>query len=482
MRFSFPDGELGAWACLGAVTDRSVRVWLRDPELKPRVARVKIDNDIVGEATLAPSSEADSIAAADIALAQPFPNSRFLVEVAGFQRSGIMSPAPGETSAFSFAFGSCNQPFAVTPSGSVTKQDSAGIYPAMRSVLKTHQARFIALLGDQVYSDGIPHFSVSEAFPDTDSPVSDQGLLSFYRHVYRGYFAEKGFLELLQTAPTYMMWDDHEILDNWGSEPDHNEAESQMFRAAGKTFREYQHLHNPGAAVEDGPPYHFKFWYGDVGFIVLDLRASRSYQAHRVIDETQWKFFDEFLAEASQRETPTLFIGATTPLIHFSPVGVRLLDWVPGSKGGNIRDRWDSDHFHQDRDRILNSLFDWQSERPERQVVILSGDVHAGAAFRVRRKRGAGEVLQWTSSSFTAPAGFSHDLFNTLGTALVNVGENLCRVTREGVETLNNFGIVNVTPLGRGSGHEITFTLYGYNPKRRNLVTRIRSLSRPRPG
>jgi alkaline phosphatase D len=351
----------------------------------------------------------------------------------------------------------------------------------MCPVLKTHQARFAALIGDQVYSDGVPHFNVREAFPDIENFASDQELLSFYRHIYRGYFAEKGILELLQTVPTYMMWDDHEILDNWGSEPDHSEVENRMFRAAATAFREYQHLHNPGAGMEDGPPYHFKFWYGDVGFMVLDLRSSRNYQASQVLDEAQWKSFDEFLAEATQCETPTLFIGATIPVIHFSPAMVNMLDWLPGSKGGNVRDRWDSDRFNQDRDRLLNCLFDWQSERPERQVVILSGDVHAGAAFRIRRKRGPGEILQWTSSSFTAPAGFFHDVFNTLGTALVNVGEQLRRVTREGVETLNNFGLVNVTPLGRGRGHEIAFTLYGYNPKRKTLVTRIRSFSRPRP-
>jgi hypothetical protein len=196
VRFNFPDVKLGAWACLGAVTDRSVRVWLRDPELKPRVARVWIDDDIVGEATLNPSSERDNIAAADVALERPFPNSRFLVDVAGFQRSGIIAPAPGEPSAFSFAFGSCNQPFAITPSGNVIKQGSTGIYPAMCPVLKTHQARFAALIGDQVYSDGVPHFNVREAFPDIENFASDQELLSFYRHIYRGYFAEKGFLEL----------------------------------------------------------------------------------------------------------------------------------------------------------------------------------------------------------------------------------------------------------------------------------------------
>src|SRR5919106_3060284 len=114
MRFSFPDGELGAWACLGAVTDHSVRVWLRDPELKSHVATLWIDDDMVGEAMLEPASERDGIAAVDIVLAQPSPNSRFLVDVAGFQRSGIMAPAPGEPSAFSFAFGSCNQPFSIT--------------------------------------------------------------------------------------------------------------------------------------------------------------------------------------------------------------------------------------------------------------------------------------------------------------------------------------------------------------------------------
>lgn len=304
-------------------------------------------------------------------------------------------------------------------------------------------------------------------------------MLELYRHFYRGYFNECGFRGILETLPTYMIWDDHEILDNWGSDTSTDGYRQRLFPIAEQAYREYQHLHNPGAAVDDSAPYPFRFWYGDVGFLTLDIRSCRDYHRSRVIGDRQWELLRDFLGEATEQEVSTVFITCTVPVIHFPPSAVCMSDWLQGKKGENIRDRWDSTHFKQDRNRLLDVLFDWQAGQPRRQVVLLAGDIHAGAAFRVRRRRGRGQVLQWTSSSLTASTNLAHRLANRLGTVLVNWGEDHCQVVREGIELKNNFAVADVTPLGRGRCHELTFSLYGYDLKHRRLSSSVQIRSQP---
>ncbi|MGE3268872.1 MAG: hypothetical protein AB7P40_09010, partial [Chloroflexota bacterium] len=64
MQLSFQDGELGLWASLGGVTDRSVRVWLRDPSGQPHEASLEIDNQVRGSVRLTPAAAHDFTAAA----------------------------------------------------------------------------------------------------------------------------------------------------------------------------------------------------------------------------------------------------------------------------------------------------------------------------------------------------------------------------------------------------------------------------------
>ena len=155
MRLRFPDGELGRWASLGAVSERSVRVWLRDPSGEPQQAIVEIDGVERGAVTLTPSSEHDWTAAGDLHLDRPRPNARFTVRVAGFKREGRFAPLPDTPAEFTFAFGSCHQPFGPPRDGTLTLDDGAGIYRPMDATLTSHEARFLALTGDQIYSDGV---------------------------------------------------------------------------------------------------------------------------------------------------------------------------------------------------------------------------------------------------------------------------------------------------------------------------------------
>jgi hypothetical protein len=231
------------------------------------------------------------------------------------------------------------------------------------------------------------------------------------------------------------------------------------------------------------PPFHYCAWYGDTGLFMFDLRGERDYRADRVVGEIQWRALDDFLREAGERGVPTIFLGLSVPLVHFSPRVVRLIDWLPGHQGENVRDRWDATNISGERDRLLEALFEWESRDRRRQAVVLSGDVHAGAAFHVfegERGDGKGMVAQWTSSALTSPGGALHTVANVGATRLVNAGSaGRRKAERVGVEPKNNFGFVEVEPLP-GGGHELRLTIQAYAPGWQSLKPSVRDVLRPR--
>jgi hypothetical protein len=469
MRLRFPDGELGLWASLGAVTDRSVRVWLRDPEARPRVATLEVAGHQHGEVTLHASPEHDFTAAADLVLDRPVPDAPFTVHVAGFQRQGWLAPTQNAPTSLTFGFGSCHQPFGPPRDGVLTLDPRAGIYRQMRGVLSARRAHFLSLIGDQIYSDGVEPIDVRDNAHRAQTTPTDDELRAAYRWLHRGYFNVSGFRELLEAQPTMMAWDDHDITEGWGALIDWDELDWRVFRAAEATYREYQHVRHTGTSLDDRAPYSRCFWLGDVGFFTLDLRGLRSYRDGRLLGEEQWQQFEDFLDEAADRETRTLFIAAGIPVVHHAPALVRLAERVHHRYGTDLRDRWTAVPIAHERTRFLDLLLDWQAAQPRRQVIVYSGDVHAGAAFRVVRKSGPGVLHQWTSSPLSTHAALPELLANVIGSELVNWGEDGYHSTRLALVRHNNFGVVRAEPAP-GGGHHVELTIYEYIPRRGTRV------------
>jgi hypothetical protein len=485
-RFGFPDGELVAWAALGAVTDRSVRVWARRPG-GPVPVTLTVEGETVASSTLHPDPKHDGVDAVDLSVDPPRPGVPFEVDVDGQVRRGRFAPAVGTPTSFSFAFGSCHQPFGDPLFDQrLERHGGAAIYPRLSELIRERGSDFLLLLGDQVYSDAVTRISVREALAQDDS-LTDEDLIETYRHLYRGYFNEAGFRALQETVPSYVMWDDHDIFDGWGSLLRSTDFDRRLFGAAATAFREYQHLRNPGGRVDAPAPYAYSFWYGDAGFFVLDLRGERDFETGRILGDTQWARLDAFLADASDREVGTVFIGASVPVVHASPAIMTALERWPTGTGRDIRDRWDVPTFRHERTALLERLFAWQQGAPRRQVVILSGDVHVAAAFSVRPKRGAGlradrgRLAQWTSSALSTPGGLQHVLANRLVTSLVRLGERELRVWRRGLATGNNVGFVEVRPID-GGGHDLRFTVFQHDQRRDRLRAAFSDRSAPDEG
>jgi phosphodiesterase/alkaline phosphatase D-like protein len=468
---TFPDGELAAAAEIGAITDRSARIWVRQPDRDRVPIRLGVDGrePVTGSATV--SAESDWTGVAELALPDPAPERPFTVTVDDRRLSGRFAPAAGAHVDFTFGFGSCNHPFEPGPDGRIELNDAAPIYPAMVDELTAADARFLLLIGDQIYSDEIDSISIRDHLPgDDEHPPPLEVAVRAYRRVARGYLGQSGFRRLRESIPTLCMWDDHDIFNDWGSRLKESPLDRLLFRAAGQVYREYQHGRNPiNLTPGDAPPYTYFFPFGTAGYLVLDLRGARDYTEGRLLGRQQWEIVRAFLHGDVAGTLHTLFVVASVPIAHFSRWLVEALQRWPGQHADDVRDRWCSRAFVASRDEFLDELFAWQTAEPHRQAIVLSGDVHVASAFTIFNRNGPGVVQQFTSSAFTTPCiGFERHL-NKIGTLAPNLFEPRLRLRRHFVTLENNYGRVRVQALPAG-GHRVEFAVGAWHPKQQRLV------------
>jgi phosphodiesterase/alkaline phosphatase D-like protein len=175
------------------------------------------------------------------------------------------------------------------------------IYPALRDDLLAADARLLLLIGDQLYADAVPPISVRDELPgDADNPPPLDLLVSAYRKITRGFFAEQGFRSLREALPTLCMWDDHDIFNNWGSLKTESALDRQLFAAAARVFAEYQDARNPAGDRE--PPFDAFYRFGTTGFLMLDVRGVRSYEQGSFFGTVQWQRIQAFLTGEAARE------------------------------------------------------------------------------------------------------------------------------------------------------------------------------------
>jgi phosphodiesterase/alkaline phosphatase D-like protein len=462
---------LGDAAELGAVSDRGVRVWLRQPAATQVPVRLEVEGHPPVVALAHPAAETDWTAVTELSLPGSAPDRAFVCTVGERRLTGRLATTPGAHSGLVFGFGSCHQPFQEAPDGSLHAHVGAGIYPAAIEHLREVGARFLLLLGDQFYTDQLPSLNVRRG------AASPEELLERYRRVARIYFAQPGYRALREAFPTYCMWDDHEIFDNWGSHLTRSEFDLRLFEAASRVFCEYQGLRNPGGRLGP-PPYHFSFRHGDIGFLVLDMRAARDHERGLMLGAEQWDWLLASLHGELAREVQTLFVCVTVPVAHSARWLSKAFDHVPGAYGDSVRDRWSSGRFIECRDLFLAELFAWQARSRERQVFLLAGDVHAASGYSIHERSGAGVLHQFTSSAFSVLPILEARVLNLVASQAPNRFEPRWRFHLHFQCFENNFGTVRLEPLPAG-GHRVTFQVMAWEPAARALKLRGQLVSEP---
>lgn len=367
--------------------------------------------------------------------------------------------------------------------------------------LKHHQARFIIGMGDQVYVDGKDRLSIWSWLKKVkrQNPTYDD-MVSWYRDIYRGYWGIEPLQRVLRSFPTYMIWDDHEIFDGWGSYTE-SELVAQvsnswqlenaqknlhlaraMFKAATQVYEEYQHSHNP-PTVEPGQQnlnqFDYSFNYGSYGFYILDMRGHRDFnrQEFRILGRSQWRRFESWVSSQDRDNSQILLIVSSVPIVHLNTLVVNTFDIPYLSETDDLRDHWEHRSNWQERDRLLNLLFEF-SHRGKRPVIFLSGDVHLGACFDLAHPSFPdARVFQLTSSPITYGNlnKFKRQILAILVKNQGNLGDfagnqpyqfknlHLCLE--------HNFGLVRVQPTENGE-LSLNFDLFSKTDETNGLINK----------
>ncbi|KAI1205378.1 uncharacterized protein F4807DRAFT_453987 [Annulohypoxylon truncatum] len=336
---------------------------------------------------------------------------------------------PARDQSMNIMFHSCNG-FSL----SVNPDDFSGPDPMWRDVLNNHQTRPFHVMiggGDQLYNDAIMretrHFQdwlqIKNPLHKNNAPLTPEmqdEMENFYLERYMMWFSQGLFGLANCQIPMVNMYDDHDIIDGYGSYPDHF-MKSPVFSGLGnvafKYYMLFQHQSLPDETEETEPswvtgikpgPYIreqsrslFMFLGNKVALLAVDCRTERT--RDEVVTEDTWKkLMDRCDAELVKGETQHLLVLLGVPIAYPRLVWLeniltsRLMDPIKalGKAGmlGNFLNRFDGgvevlddldDHWtaknHKDERRfVIEDLQDLAVDASVR-VTILSGDVHLAA-------------------------------------------------------------------------------------------------------
>jgi hypothetical protein len=316
----------------------------------------------------------------------------------------------------------------------------------------------LLLLGDQVYVDDLPPETIAfikQRRDLRDPPGEEIADFEEYTQLYRESWSDPDIRWLLATVPSAMIFDDHEVSDDWNI----SQAWVEEMRAlpwwderitsAFMAYWLYQHLGNlspPELAEEtmfaevrgdeDAGPRLRTFarrrdresaasrwaYYRDFGrsrLLVIDSRAARVLADGRrdMVDADEW----DWIAEHARGSFDHLIVATTLPA--FAPPGIHHLEawneavcdgrWgsIAARLGERLRRAVDLEHwaaFQRSFEQLVNLLREvsrGHGGEPPATITILSGDVHTTYVAKVDLgpTGGSSQVFQVVCSPFRNP-------------------------------------------------------------------------------
>jgi phosphodiesterase/alkaline phosphatase D-like protein len=318
---------------------------------------------------------------------------------------------------------------------------------------------FLFLLGDQVYVDeGSPR--ARERIRErrgTDTPPGEEVTdYEEYSWLYEESWGDPIVRWLLSTVSTSMVWDDHDMSDDWNisaSWLEEMRRRSWWHRRATSGLMSYwvhQHVGNlsPQALDEDdlyrrvrgnvhatkvlrefaadaattgaGTRWSFCRDLGGTRVIFVDSRAGRVLEpgARLIVDDDEWGW----VLEHAQGDFDHVIFATTVPLLlspgfhHLEAWNERVADGAWGGPAARLAEKMrravDFDHWasfgrsFQRMRELLEELARGRRGRAPASIVVLSGDVHHAylAEMAFRRESGVtSRVYQAVCSPFRNP-------------------------------------------------------------------------------
>ncbi|KAK0517971.1 hypothetical protein OC834_007907, partial [Tilletia horrida] len=309
-----------------------------------------------------------------------FPDPRLASNsLVGSQKEGVEERNPlDDPNHFTFATSSCIKPdFPYHPAqfigwnwllrmagigmeqGGITQRNRVPGFDLMAERLLTRRGesaiRFFLQLGDFIYAD----------VPRVRKPTR-----AAFRQLYRNLYASSSFRRVYEAIPIVGIWDDHEVVNNWGGQ-EQAVRNKEGLDASTTAWDEYVGSANPDP-LDPGEKY-YTFRYGDSAFFVLDTRKLRSPASDA--DSESKTMIGEYQKDALMRWLGAVNTTATFKFVvssvPFNTLWGGPLDW------DGQYDTWSA--YFTERQQILDVL------QYVPNVVVLSGDRHEFASVGLRQ-------------------------------------------------------------------------------------------------
>ena len=214
----------------------------------------------------------------------------------------------------------------------------AGAWPQLDTFIRDAAPRFLLFIGDQVYLDS-EEPNVWRDFLTADAESRRAAMAEKYQESWSRPYVRS----VLANVPTYMIWDDHEIRDGWGSFAGDSptlaaqnprsapitDLYRQYFEDARDVYWHFQACRNPlpDYVVPQAPPGYRRavpvvFRCGRLLVTMLDSRGDRDvFRAERpVLGAEQWTYLEKVLGEIDP-QIDALAVVTAVPIVCASPDG-----------------------------------------------------------------------------------------------------------------------------------------------------------------
>ena len=300
----------------------------------------------------------------------------------------------------------------------------------LRAAPPEQRPDLMLLIGDQVYADN-PGPATRQLIERRRDPSVPPGYevadFAEYCFLYHEAWSEPSVRWLLSVVPTAMIFDDHDVHDDWNTSASWRRDYQALpwwparIRSAYMTYWIYQHLGNlspedlaknelwrqvqePGDAAAvlggfavradqraEGIQWSFRRTFGGVRVVVIDSRSGRVLrdgQPRLMVGEAEWQWVTESVAG----DWDHVVLATSLPLLL--PYGIHALeawneavcDGAWGQRaaraGERVRRALDLEHWaafgrsFAQFEQLLTGLATGAYGRPPASVTVISGDIH----------------------------------------------------------------------------------------------------------
>lgn len=335
------------------------------------------------------------------------------------QRSSWTFFVPSKEDTPKFAYTSCNG-----FSSDALREKTSDPYYLWKKMATQHAESPFSLMfmgGDQLYADSIwAKGSVSKLYEWSELPrkekikrkatkVMKEQIDRFYDRLYCERWSNAEMSLMLASIPSVMMWDDHDIIDGWGSYPvdiQTCDVYKSIFKSAKKYFELFQirSIKNQSLINSNSTHYAFVLSFRGYQIVAIDNRSERTLE--NVMSKEQWIDFNSTLSNLSP--DGDLLLLTAVPVVYrdfsFTEGVFEATPWEE-ELTDDLKDHWRAKEHQGERARLIMNLLDDAKQRNGR-TVILSGDIHIGCLGVINDKRGVKPVKihQVVSSGIVHPS------------------------------------------------------------------------------